>query len=212
MVGQGVLLECLDHPEVEKVLSVGRTPLEIQHPKLDELIVKDFMDYSSQEDQLTGFDSLYLCMGVSASGMSEEKYSKLTYDYTLALAKVVVKLNRNVTCTYVSGDGTDTTEKGRIMWARVKGRTENALLALDFKDAYMFRPGIIIPLKGIKSKTKLYQFMYDYFMWAVRIIKKINPKSVVNTTQMGLGMIHASLLGFKKSILHPADIIELAKS
>ena len=142
----------------------------------------------------------------------KKSIASLTYDYTLALAKAVEKVNRNVTCTYVSGDGTDTTEKGRIMWARVKGRTENALLALDFKDAYMFRPGIIIPLKGIKSKTKLYQFMYDYFMWAVRIIKKINPKSVVNTTQMGLGMIHASLLGFKKSILHPADIIELAKS
>lgn len=211
MVGQGVLLECLDHSKVEKVLSIGRTPLDIKHPKLEELIIDDFLDYSSQEDQLVGYDGLFLCMGVSSSGMSEEKFSKLTYDYTLALAKTMKKVNSHATCTYVSGDGTDTTEKGRIMWARVKGRTENALLALGFKDAYMFRPGMIIPLRGIKSKTKLYQFMYDYFMWMVKLVKKISPNSVVNTTQVGLAMIHAVLKGYDKSVMKPRDIIELSE-
>lgn len=211
MVGKGVLLECLDHPEVERVLSIGRSEVELNHPKLVQLIHEDFSDFSSVKDQLKGYDAAFLCMGVSAVGMSEEKYHHLTYDFTLALAKPLQELNPNMTCTYVSGVGTDSTEKGRTMWARVKGRTENDLLKLGFKHAYMFRPGIIIPKRGIKSSTKLYQFFYDYFLWLIKLIKVISPKSVVNTTQVGQAMINATINGYEKDIIHPGDILKLAE-
>ena len=161
MVGQGVLLECLDHPKSEKVISLGRSKLNIQHPKLQHIIHEDFEDYSDIRDQLANIDACYLCMGISAAGLSEEKYHKITHDYTLALAKTLLELNSEMTCSYVSGQGTDSSEKGGTMWARVKGKTENDLLKLGFKQAFMYRPGMIIPLKGIKSKTKLYQFIYD---------------------------------------------------
>ncbi len=210
MVGKGVLLECLDHPEVSKVLSIGRTPLEIDHAKLQELIITDFLDYSTVADQLKAYDACYLCMGVSAGGLSEEKYKVLTYDYTMALAKALLQLNPGMTCTYVSGEGTDSTEKGRTMWARVKGKTENDLLDLGFKRAFMFRPGIIIPLRGIKSKTKLYQFFYDYFMWLAKLMKVLSPNSVVNTTQIGLAMINVTKRSFENTILRPRDIISLS--
>ncbi|MEO9968034.1 MAG: NAD-dependent epimerase/dehydratase family protein [Reichenbachiella sp.] len=211
MVGKGVLLECLDHPGIEKVLTIGRTELDMSHPKLSELIHKDFSDYSNLEADLTGYDACYLCMGVSASGLSDEKYYELTYGYTLALAKVLYKLNPGMTCTYVSGEGTDSTESGRSMWARVKGKTENDLLAVGFKKAFMFRPGAIIPLRGIKSKTKAYQFGYDYFMWLIKLIKWLAPNAVVNTTQIGLAMIHATIEGAEKNILRPKDIIKLSE-
>lgn len=210
MVGKGVLLECLDHPEVSEVLALGRTSLDMDHPKLKELIHKDFLDYSQVRDQLTGYDACYLCMGVSANGLSEEKYRQLTYDYTLTLAKVLLELNIGMTCTYVSGEGTDSSEKGRTMWARVKGKTENELLNLGFKQAFMFRPGGIIPLRGIKSKTRLYQFFYDYFMWLLKLIKFLSPNSVVNTTQIGLAMINATIKGSDLKILRPGDIIKLS--
>ncbi|MFY0606080.1 MAG: NAD-dependent epimerase/dehydratase family protein [Cyclobacteriaceae bacterium] len=211
MVGKGVLLECLDHEDITKVLSVGRSSLNITHPKLIELLHSDFSDFESVRDQLKGYDACYLCMGVSNAGLSEAAFFKLTYTYTLALAKVVQAENANATCTYVSGEGTDSTEKGSTMWARVKGKTENDLLNLGFKQAFMFRPGAIIPLRGIKSKTKLYQFFYDYFLWFVKIMKMITPNKVVNTTQIGLAMIHATQSGYDKSILLPKDIIQLAQ-
>lgn len=149
-------------------------------------------------------------MGVSAGGLKEEQYHKLTYEYTLTLARTLVELNPDMTCTYVSGEGTDSTEQGKSMWARVKGKTENDLLKLGFKQAYMFRPGAIIPLRGIKSKTKAYQFMYDYFMWLVKLIKWIAPQSVVNTTQIGAAMINVTLHGYDKKIIRPADILKLS--
>jgi uncharacterized protein YbjT (DUF2867 family) len=210
MVGKGVLLECLDHQSISEVLSIGRTPLHIEHPKLEELIIKDFLDYSAVVDQLKGYDACYLCMGVSAGGISADRYRELTYDYTLALAKTLVDINSGMTCTYVSGEGTDTTENGRSMWARVKGKTENDLMKLGFKQAYMFRAGIIIPLRGIKSKTRLYQFFYDYFMWLVRLIKMLAPNAVVNTTQVGIAMINVTRHGYEKHIVKPKDIIHLA--
>jgi uncharacterized protein YbjT (DUF2867 family) len=210
MVGKGVLLECLDHPSVGQVLSIGRTPLEMAHPKLKELIIKDFLDYTAVNDQLKGYNACYLCMGVSSAGMDEATYTQLTYGYTLALAKTLVAINPAMTCTYVSGEGTDSSESGRSMWARVKGKTENDLLKLGFKQAFMFRPGMIIPLRGIKSRTKLYQFMYDYFMWLVKFMKWVSPNSVVNTTQIGLAMIQVSLSGYEKEVIRPKDIILLA--
>lgn len=210
MVGRGVLLECLDHSSVGQVLSIGRTPLVMDHPKLKELIIRDFLDYSAAADQLKGYDACYLCMGVSSAGLDESAYTQLTYDYTLALAKTLVAMNPKMTCTYVSGEGTDSSESGRSMWARVKGKTENDLLKLGFKQAFMFRPGAIIPLRGIKSRTKLYQFMYDYFMWLVKFMKWVSPNSVVNTTQIGLAMIQATLSGYEKEVIRPKDIILLA--
>ncbi len=210
MVGKGVLLECLDHKEIGEVLVVGRNPLGMNHPKLKELKVADFNDFSPYTKELSGYDACFFCMGISAAGLSEEQYRKVTYDYTLALAKTLVEINRHMTFTYVSGQGTDSTEKGRIMWARVKGKTENDLLNLGFKQAFMFRPGAIIPLRGIKSRTKLYQFMYDYFLWLVKGYKAISPNSVVDTTQVGLAMIHVMLKGYDKQVLEPKDIIQLS--
>lgn len=210
MVGKGVLLECLDHPQVEKVLSISRKKLDLEHPKLAQLVHPDFSEFESVKDQLTGYNACYLCMGVSSAGMREETYRMLTYDYTLSLARVLVKLYPAMTCTYVSGEGTDSTEKGRSMWARVKGKTENDLLALGFKQAFMFRPGVIIPLRGITSSTKLYQFSYDYFMWLIKLIKWLSPNSIVNTTQVGIAMINATLRGYDKNIVRPVDIQKLA--
>ena len=210
MVGKGVLLECLDHKNIREVLVIGRNPMGVEHPKLNELIHKDFTDFSDVRNQLSGYDACYFCLGISAAGLKEEQYKKITYDFTLALANTLLELNSEMTFIYVSGEGTDSSEKGRMMWARVKGKTENDLLNLGFKQAYMFRPGAIIPLRGIKSRTKSYQFMYDYFLWLVKVIKAIAPNSVVNTTQIGLAMINAMLRGYDKKVLKPKDIIILS--
>ncbi len=210
MVGKGVLLECLDHEAIGEVLAVGRNATEVKHPKLKELIHKDFTDFSEVRNQLSGYDACFFCLGISAAGLNEEQYKKITYDYTLSLARTLVELNPQMTFTYVSGQGTDSTEKGRMMWAQVKGQTENDLLNLGFKDAYMFRPGAIIPMRGIKSRTKAYQFMYDYFMWLVKRIKVLSPNSVVTTTQIGLAMINVMLKGYEKKILGPKDILVLS--
>jgi uncharacterized protein YbjT (DUF2867 family) len=211
MVGKGVLLECLDHPEIDIVLVINRKSIGLTHSKLTEVLLSDFSDYSSLKDQLQGYSAAYLCMGVSAAGMNEDKYTEITRDYTLALAKTLYDINPEMTITYVSGEGTDSSEKGRVMWARVKGETENKLLNLGFKQAFIFRPGAIIPLKGIKSSTKMYQFIYDYFMWLIKGIKLIAPNSVVNTTQLGLAMINVTKTGFNKKILRPKDILEASK-
>lgn len=210
MVGKGVLLECLDHSAVEKVLVIGRNSVELKHPKLKELIHKDFSDFSESEQQLKDYDACFFCLGVSSAGMKEDAYKRITYYFTLSLARSLVKLNPEMTFIYVSGEGTDSSEKGRSMWARVKGKTENDLLNLGFKQAYMFRPGAIIPLRGIKSRTKMYQFFYDYFMWLIKFVKMIAPNSVVNTTQIGLAMIHSVSKGYEKKILRPKDILDLA--
>jgi uncharacterized protein YbjT (DUF2867 family) len=209
MVGKGVLLECLDHSAVKHVLSIGRSETDIHHAKLTQVIHKDFTDFSSLESEMAGYDACFFCLGVSAGGMSEAEYRRITYDYTLTLAKVLYKLNPDMTFIYVSGQGTN--EQGRMMWARVKGATENDLLKMGFKKAIMFRPGAIIPLRGIKSRTNLYQFFYDYFMWLLKLVKRISPDSVTDTTKMGLAMINAHLKGAKKNILEPKDINELAE-
>ncbi len=211
MVGKGVLLECLDHPEIEKVLLIGRNSVELKHPKLKELIHKDFSNFSAVKHQVQGYDACFFCMGISSAGMKEEDYKHITYNFTLALAKTLFEINPQITFNYVSGKGTDSTEKGRTMWARVKGKTENDILNLGFKQAYMFRPNAIIPLRGIKSRTKLYQFVYDYFLWLVKLMKALAPNSIVNTTQIGLAMINSVSKGYDKKILLPEDILKLAE-
>jgi uncharacterized protein YbjT (DUF2867 family) len=211
MVGKGVLLECLDHPEVEEVLSFSRRSLEIDHPKLKELIHKDFSDFEPVKEQLKGYDACYHSMGVSSAGMKEKLFTRLTYDISLNLAKVVLEMNQDSVITYVSGQGTDSSEKGRTMWARVKGKTENDLLNLGFKAAYMYRPGGIIPLRGIEPSSKLYRVLIKNLMWLIKLIKWMAPKSIVNTTQIGLSMINVTLNGYSKNILDPKDIIETAE-
>ena len=211
MVGKGVLLECLDHKAIDQVLVIGRSSLKMEHPKLKEITHIDFSDFSSIDDQLSGYNACFFCLGISAAGLSEEEYSKITYDYTMALAKSVYAADKDFSFIYVSGQGTASSEKGRMMWARVKGKTENDLLKMGFKQAFMYRPGMIIPHRGIKSRTKSYQFMYDYFMWLVKLVKFLSPNSVVTTTQIGLSMINATQKGFPRNIIDPKDIIELAE-
>lgn len=212
MVGKGVLLECLDHPNISEVLAIGRHELEIQHAKLKQLIHKDFSEFTSVKEQLAGYDACYCCMGVSAARLNQQQYHKLTYDFTLSLVKEMYEQNPEATVTYVSGEGTDSSEKGRMMWARVKGKTENAILNMGFKQAFMFRPGAIIPLRGIKSSTKIYQFIYDYLMWLIRLMKFISPNSVVNTTQIGLAMINLTTRGGDQKVIRPKDIIAISES
>jgi uncharacterized protein YbjT (DUF2867 family) len=210
MIGKGVMLECLDHPEVTSVLSLSRRSTGLTHPKLTELLHKDFSDFSPIADQLTGYDACYACMGVSAAGMDEAQYSRMTYDFTLALAREVYALNPAMTFIYVSGVGTDSTEQGRSMWARVKGKTENALLTMGFGQAYMFRPGGIIPRRGIQPSNKFYKIMISYLGWLLKLIKWFSPNSIVDTTQLGQAMIQVTRAGYDKEIIHPKDILILA--
>lgn len=212
MVGKGVLLECLDHPDVNQVLSIGRRSLDMSHPKLKELIHKDFSEFDSVKEELQGYDACFACMGVSAAGMKEAQYKMLTYDYTLSLAQTLFAANPNMTFNYVSGAGTDSSEKGRSMWARVKGKTENDILGLGFKQAYMFRPGGIIPLRGIEPSSKLYRVLINNLKWLIKLIKKMAPNSIVNTTEIGLAMINSVKFGYEKSVIDPVDILKMAKA
>jgi uncharacterized protein YbjT (DUF2867 family) len=207
MVGQGVLRECLLVDSVQSVLSVGRSVTGQQHQKLSELKHDDFMNLIKIEDSLSGYDACFFCLGVSSVGMSEERYRKITYDITLSVAHTLAKLNPAMTFVYVSGTGTDSTENGRVMWARVKGKTENDLLKLPFKAAYMFRPGVILPLHGVKSKTKLYQFFYNLLRPMYPILKK--NKTVTTTEQVGRAMINVAKSGYQKSFLENSDINSL---
>ena len=161
MVGKGVLLACLESPDIEKVLVLNRSTLGMQHPKLQEILLPDFLEIGGLKDQLQGYDACFYCMGVSAIGMEEEDYHRITYAATKAFADVLFELNPETVFIYVSGAGTDSSEKGRMMWARVKGKTENLVLNKGFKDAYAFRPGLILPEKGIRSRTGWYNTVYQ---------------------------------------------------
>lgn len=205
MVGQGVLRECLLDPRVERVLSIGRAATGQQHPKLRELVHSDFLDFSAVESELAGYDACFFCLGVSSAGMSEADYHRVTYDFTLAAANALAKRNPNMTFIYVSGAGTDSTERGRTMWARVKGATENALLRLPFKGAYMFRPALIQPLHGIQSKTKSYRVFYAITAPLLPLLKRL-PRYVTTTEQIGRAMIAAAEHGAPSPILESADI------
>jgi uncharacterized protein YbjT (DUF2867 family) len=206
MVGQGVLRECLLDADVKSVLSIGRSATGQPHPNLRELVHGDFQDYSAIEGQLPGFDACFFCLGVSSSGMTEERYTRLTYDITLAAARTLARLNPDMTFIYVSGMGTDSSERGRSMWARVKGKTENELLRLPFKAAYMFRPGVIVPLHGVKSKTKLYQFFYVVLGPLLPLLKGRFPKYVTTTEQLGRAMIEVAKHGAQKRVFESMDI------
>jgi uncharacterized protein YbjT (DUF2867 family) len=207
MVGQGVLRECLLDPAVERVLAVTRIPIGQQDPKLRELIHHDFTTFTAVERDLTGYEACFFCLGVSSVGMTEEAYRRVTYDFALAAAQVLARANPDMTFIYVSGAGTDSSARGRSMWARVKGETENALLQLPFKAKYMFRPGIIQPLHGIKSKTRLYRVLYAVVGRPLYpLLKALSPGLATSTEQMGRAMIAVARRGAAKTILDNADI------
>jgi uncharacterized protein YbjT (DUF2867 family) len=212
MVGHGVLLEALDDHAISEVLSISRNSTGIKHPKLRELLHKDFSDFSSVQDQLIGFDACYHCMGVSSAGMNEADYSRMTYVFTMALAQTLYRTNPEMTFIYVSGVGTDSSEKGRMMWARVKGKTENDLLKLGFKQAYMFRPGAIIPKRGVAPKAKATRITLNLLGWILPVLKWLNPSSVTDTIAIGKAMIAATKNGYEKGILLPKDINSLHAS
>jgi hypothetical protein len=204
MVGEGVLHECLNHPDVESVLVINRKPCGVKHRKLKEIIHKDFLDFSPIENELTGYNACYFCMGISSIGKKEEEYTRITYDLTMHLANTLVKLNPNMTFCYVSGVGTDSTEKGRSMWARVKGKTENDLMKLPFKAAYMFRPGYIQPTKGLKNTYKMYKLFAPFYPLFILFFSKY----LTALREIGLAMISVTLIGSDKQILECKDIVQ----
>jgi uncharacterized protein YbjT (DUF2867 family) len=212
MVGQGVLRECLRDSEVKTVLAIGRSPTGQQHAKLQEIVHPDFSDFSAIADRMSGYDACFFCLGVSSAGMSEADYRGVTYDITLAAARTLVELNPAMTFVYVSGTGTDSTERGRTMWARVKGRTENALLALPFRAAYMFRPAFIEPGPGIVSKTKAYRVLYAVFGPLFPLLRTLFPRFVTTTEDVGRAMLEVAKHGAPKRVLESADIIALGRS
>lgn len=209
MIGKGVLYECLDHSEIESVLVINRNTLGMNHPKLKEIIHKDFSNLSSIKNELQGYDACFHCMGVSVVGLNEEQYTKLTYGITKEFTDTLYELNPNMLFNYVSGTGTDSSEKGRSMWARIKGKTENYVLNKGFKNAIMFRPGAIIPEKGIKSRTNWYKFMYVILTPFFPLLKKSN--NITTTTKIGLAMINSVLVGSNSKHIENKAINALAK-
>lgn len=210
MIGEGVLYECLHHPEVEKVLVITRNSCGYSHPKLTEIIHNDFFDFSSLSDELTGYNACYFCLGVTSLGKTEAEYTKLTYTLTLNLATVLAPLNPDMTFCYISGANTDSSEKGRTMWARVKGKTENDLMKLPFRQVYNFRPGGIEPFLPLKPFQTYYK-TYKYFRILFSLIKVIAPRYVITLKDLAAAMINASLIGYSKSILEMNDMKTLAK-
>ena len=206
MVGQGVLRECLLDADVERVLAIGRSPTGQTHAKLREIVHDNFLDFSTVESQMSGFDACFFCLGVSSVGMSDERYRHLTYDITMAAARTLAKLNPGMVFIYVTGRGTDSTEQGRLMWARVKGKTENDLLKLPFKAAYLFRPAGIQPLHGIRSKTAWYQAIYAAAAPLLSLLNRVAPKYMTTTEQVGRAMIRVARDGYPKPVLESEDI------
>jgi uncharacterized protein YbjT (DUF2867 family) len=211
MIGQGVLRECLRDAAVHRVVTVGRRGTGATHAKLRQLVVADVADLSPVEAELSGSDACFFCLGVSAAGMSEERYTRLTYDLTLSVARTLARLNPEMTFVYVSGMGTDGTERGRTMWARVKGRTENALLALPFGAAYMFRPGLVQPLQGTQSRTGWYRVLYAVMTPVLPLLKRLFPNQVTTTEEIARAMLAAARAGYAKRVLESADISRLAR-
>ncbi|MFM0005760.1 MULTISPECIES: NAD-dependent epimerase/dehydratase family protein [Paraburkholderia] len=212
MVGQGVLRECLRAPDVEVVQTVGRTRTGQLDPRLIEVVQPDLMDYRAAEASLKGFDACFFCLGVSSVGMQEAEYARLTYDLTLAAAQTLARLNPQMTFVYVSGASTDGTEQGRSMWARVKGKTENALQRLPFKGVYLFRPGVIQPLNGARSKTRSYQLFYTLARPFLSTLRALFPNQILSTEDIGLAMLAVARHGADKAVLETADIRALSRS
>jgi len=206
MVGEGVLHECLLHPDVEQVLAINRKSCGVVHAKLKEILHTNFFDLSPIADQLKNYNACFFCLGVSSVGMKEAEYYRLTYDLTIHVAETLAPINPDMTFCYISGANTDSTERGKSMWARVKGKTENRLLQLPFKKAFMFRPGYMQPTKGLKNTLKL----YILFSWLYPVWQNLFPKYVCTLKELGLAMINAALKGYHKSILEVPDIVKLA--
>ena len=206
MVGEGVLLECLDNPQVESVLIINRRDSGFSHPKLTEIVHKDFYDFSSIEDRLHGYNACFFCLGVSVIVMTEQDYHKMTHELTLHVAQTLSRVDQQMTFCYVSGAGTDSTEKGRVMWARIKGKTENDLLKVPFKGVCAFRPGLMKATKGQKNTLTAYK----YLGWLFPLFKLISPKKVCTLKEVGQAMINISLYGYGKPIIEVADILLLA--
>jgi uncharacterized protein YbjT (DUF2867 family) len=207
MVGEGVLLEALQHPDVEQILVINRKPGGMTHPKLNEIVHADFMDLAPISEQLINYNACFFCLGISSLGVSEADYRRTTYDLTLHMAETLVKQNSSITFCYVSGAGTDSTEKGSMAWARVKGKTENALLRLPFKAAYMFRPGFIIPVDGQKNVKTYYKFLLPL----LPVLRRLFSNYVSSMHDVGLAMINSVRTGYEKPILEVKDINQLAK-
>ena len=206
MVGQGVLREGLLDRDVTEVMCVGRRPSGQTHPKLRELVVPDPGQLASVEAELSGFDACFFCLGVSSVGMSEADYRRVTYDLTLGAARTLARLNPQMTFVYVTGAGTDSTERGPRMWARVKGATENALMRLPFKAAYMFRPGMIQPMHGVRSKTALYRWAYVIANPLFGLVRLWAPNRVTTSEQVGRAMLVAAKRGAPSPLVEMADI------
>ena len=208
MVGEGVLIECLEHPQISEVLSVSRRPTGMSHPKLKEYLVPDFLSLQAGDENLKGYDACFYCAGVSSIGMKEAEYSRITYDTTLHFAKVVLAQNPEMIFVYVSGAGTDSSEKGRLMWARVKGRTENALLKLPFKNVYNFRPGFMKATPGQKNLLS----MYKYLGWMYPFLKKVYPSGTSTLKEVGQAMIYCLTTSSDTHIWEVKDINKLGNS
>lgn len=207
MVGEGVLHECLLHDSIEQILVINRKPCGIQHPKLKEIVHTDFFDLSTVANQLAGYNACFFCLGVSSVGMKEKEFYRLTYTLTMNFATTVAAQNNDMIFCYISGASTDSSEKGRMMWARVKGKTENDLMKLPFKKMYAFRPGYMQPTKGLKNTLK----PYKYISWLYPLLRAIFPRRVSTLKELGLAMIQVTLKGYPKNILEVKDIVALAK-
>jgi len=205
MVGQGVLRECVRDPNVELVVTVGRTPTGMRDTKVREIVHRDMLDYAGMEESLTGLDSCFFCLGVSSAGKKEADYERVTYGFTMAAAEMLSRVNRGMTFIYVSGAGTDSSEQGRSMWARVKGRTENALLRMPL-EGYMFRPGFIEPMDGIKSKTAAYRAFYAVAGPVLPLLRRVLPNQMLSTRDIGRAMLHVARQGYAKRVLEAKDI------
>ena len=212
MVGQGVLRECLLARDVEAVLAVGRTATCLQDAKLRDLVVADLFDTPEYAGELSGFDACFFCLGLSSAGMTEASYTRLTYDLTITVAEALVATNPAMTFVYVSGKGTDSSERGSTMWARVKGRLENALLRLPFRAAYMFRPGFILPLHGIRSKTRSYRILYAILKPVSPLLRWAFPRQVLTTEELGLAMLAVARHPGAKRVLETGDLRGLVSS
>lgn len=206
MVGQGVLRECVIDAGIERVLVVGRSPTGLRHAKVTEIIHDDFLDYAAIEPRLVGYDACFFCLGVSSIGMSEERYRHLTYDITMAAARTLARLNPQMTFVYVTGAGTDSSEQGRVMWARIKGKTENDIFKLPFKAAYMFRPAGIQPLHGARSKTAWVQAFYVATSPLLKVVRRLAPRLMTTTERVGRAMIHVARYGYPRRVLESVDI------
>ncbi len=211
MVGEGVLHEPLLHPDVERVLVLTRRPSGMSHPKLAEMVVPDFYDLSSIESQLAGYNACFFCLGVSSIGMKEADYRHVTYDLSMSAARTLSKMNPEMTFCYISGKGTDSSEHGRFMWARVKGKTENDLMKLPFKRVFAFRPAYIHPSPGMKNTNSRVAKYYKYITWLYPLLRRFAPSNVCTMTELGRAMIHVSTHGYDRSILEVKDIVSAGR-